>query len=191
MFIGCSVIALVCSLSLEEIQWTLMTYVLPVRNLLLFIPVILRNIQLELNCSNSLILFKLCVDEKQGDESNASLNSGKKPDITFSKHCYYILRTYISLFNVLKLQWWKVIFETETDEEWTQVITVTATFKSFVADKYWERTITESKLWQADTWTCLKDVVFRVMNTSITAWEQFSCKIWGGQFGVKPIYYET
>jgi len=57
-----------CSLSLEEIQQTLMTCVLLVRNLLLFIPMILRNIQLEVNCFNSLIL--LCVNEKQGDESH-------------------------------------------------------------------------------------------------------------------------
>ena len=34
--------------------------------------------------------------------------------------------------NVLKQQWWNVIFETETDKEWTQVINVTATFESFV-----------------------------------------------------------
>jgi len=49
---------------------------------------------------------KLCVDEKQGDESHESIyaspNSRKKPDITFSKHCYY--SAYISLFNVLKQQ---------------------------------------------------------------------------------------
>jgi len=28
--------------------------------------------------------------------------------------------------------------------------------KSFVADEYWERTITETKPWQADTWICLQ-----------------------------------
>jgi len=39
------------------------------------------------------------------------------------------------LCNVLKLQWWKVIFETEMDKEWTQVINVTGTFKLFVADE--------------------------------------------------------
>jgi len=60
------------------------------------------------------------------------------------------------LFNVLKLQWWKDIFETEMDKEWTQVITVTATFKSFVAGDYWERIITETKLLQGDAWICLQ-----------------------------------
>jgi len=40
------------------------------------------------------------------------------------------------LFNALKLQWWKNIFETEKDKESTQVISVIATFKSFVADEY-------------------------------------------------------
>jgi len=56
---------------------------------------------------------KWCVDEKQGDESQETLmlNSGKKPDITFSKQCYY--PAYKSSFNVLKQQWWKAIFETE------------------------------------------------------------------------------
>ena len=43
------------------------------------------------------------------------------------------------------------------DKEWTQVINVTATFKSFVADEYWEQTITETKLLQADTWICLQN----------------------------------
>jgi len=57
---------------------------------------------------------------------------------------------------VLKLQWWKVIFETETGKECTQVNSVTATFESFVADEYWERTIKETKLLQAYTWICLQ-----------------------------------
>jgi len=55
------------SLSLEEIQRILMTGVLLVRNLLLFIPMILRNMQLEVNCSNSLILSYVST-KKQGDE---------------------------------------------------------------------------------------------------------------------------
>jgi len=28
-------------------------------------------------------------------------------------------------------------------------------------------------------------------NIGFVSWAQFSCKMWGGQVGVKPIYYET
>jgi len=124
MLLGCSVTAVVFFMSLEEIQWVLMTCVLLLRNLQLFIPIISRNIHLEVNCSNSLILLSYLLTknkEKQGDESHETFmhrNSGKKPEITFSKHCYYL---YISLFNMLKLQWWKDIFKTETDKKWTHV----------------------------------------------------------------------
>ena len=61
--------------------------------------------------------FKLCVDKKTGRWGSrniyASPNSGNKPNIAFSKHSH---SAYIPLFNELKQQWWKVIFETETDK---------------------------------------------------------------------------
>ena len=96
---------------------------------------------------------KLCVDEKQGDEAHEAFMHRliqEKNLISLFPNIAIILRICLCL-NVLKQQWWNVIFETETDKERTQVINVTATFKSFVADEYWERAITETKLLQAHT----------------------------------------
>ena len=68
-----------------------------------------------LQFSNSV---RLCVYEKQESQSHETLMHrliGKITGTTFSKRCYY--SAFVSLFNVLKLHWWKAILETERDKE--------------------------------------------------------------------------
>jgi len=62
---------------------------------------------------------KLCVDEKQGDEAHETFIYRLIQErilISLFPNIAIILRIYLCL-NVLKQQWWNVIFETETDKE--------------------------------------------------------------------------